>query len=233
MRFAIISDIHSNLEALVKTFEIIDQSGVDRIVCLGDVVGYGANPNECVDLVRNRCSNVLLGNHDAAAIDLSASEFFNYHARAAAIWTNRELTEKNKGYLRGLAMSALEEKIFFVHASPCEPADWEYIIDEEEAQGAFGCFSEEICFVGHTHVPACFSENGQASAVEKGQRYLVNVGSVGQPRDGNPKLSFGIFDSGTWDYQNVRSAYDTAAAAGKIREAGLPVQLAERLFRGV
>lgn len=233
MRLAIISDIHANLEGLTKAFELIDDIRPDDIVCLGDLVGYGANPNECVDLVRQRCSVVLMGNHDAAACDLAVAESFTTNARLSAMWTNHALTKENKAFLAGLVMTHEQEQVLFVHATPCKPAEWEYILTEYDARSAFRCFDKEVCFIGHTHAPAVFGEAGKAKQVQRGSRYIVNVGSVGQPRDGNPKLSFGVFDSERWEYQNIRSEYDIELASRKILDAGLPRGLAERLWVGI
>lgn len=233
MRIAVVSDIHSNLEALTKAFELIDKESVEEVVCLGDIVGYGANPNECVKLVHERCKIALLGNHDAAALDPDLAEEFNRNAREAARWTNKKLTAESKKILERLPMHAKAEGVLFVHASPCDPEDWNYIILDHEARQAFECFSEKVCFVGHTHAPVVFSETGRVKTIAAESRYIINVGSVGQPRDGNPTLSFGVFDSATWSYRNIRSKYDIEAAAGKIRKAGLPAPLADRLFMGV
>ena len=233
MRIAIISDIHANLEALTSAIREIDRSDVNQVVCLGDVVGYGANPNECLDLVRNRCGNILLGNHDAAAVDLDEAEYFNPNARIAAAWTNKQLSDENRDYLAARPLSARLSDVLFVHASPCNPRNWEYILYVEEAMQAFRCFTEPLCFVGHTHVPAFFSEDSKSGRLKKDARALINVGSVGQPRDGNPELGFGILDTDAWEFKQVRAAYDVDGAAGKIREAGLPKQLAERLYRGI
>jgi predicted phosphodiesterase len=233
VRLAIISDIHSNLEALNRAFELIDAERVDDIVCLGDTVGYGANPNECLDLVRARCSTVLLGNHDAAAIDLTVANQFTLNAQLSAIWTFGILQDANKTYLGNLPHTKLLGDILLAHSSPNEPEEWHYVISEFDTREAFGSFNERICFIGHSHIPVIFSERGKAPAVTKAGRFIVNVGSVGQPRDANPDLSFGIFDTDSWTYQNVRAEYDIETAAKKIRKAGLPRTLAERLYHGM
>jgi predicted phosphodiesterase len=233
MRFAIISDIHSNLEALTRAFELIDQESIHDVICLGDIVGYGANPNECVSLVRSRCRIALRGNHDSAAINLSVAESFTRNARIAAEWTGRELSDSSREYLEGLPYTHRMEEILFVHSSPYEPEAWYYVLSEEDLEAAFQSFTERICFIGHSHFPGIFSEEGPVVAVDRSQRYLVNVGSIGQPRDGNAKLSFGIFDRETWTYRNIRSEYPIRAAAEKIIRAGLPRALADRLTLGM
>ena len=233
MVIAIISDVHSNLEALTKAIDIIDSRSVDEIVCLGDIVGYGADPNECVDLVRRRCNTVIKGNHDDAVVDLTAAEDFTDNARSAILWTRKQITEENLDYLRSLSLVHQKKDMVFVHSSPCEPEEWNYIFDEDTAARAFRCFSEPLCFIGHTHMPMIFSPNGIASAITRDERSLINVGSIGQPRDRNTDLSFGIFDTGTWTYENIRSPYDIETAAGKILKTSLPPKLGQRLFMGI
>ncbi len=233
MKYAIISDIHSNLEALQKALSIIDGKNVDEIICLGDVVGYGANPNECVNIVRSRCSTIVLGNHDAAALDTSLAHDFNVIARKAVVWTAEHLTEESKAFLSSLPMVERKENILFVHSSPQSPEAWDYIIDSDDAVSAIGHFEEKICFIGHTHVPGIFSHRGRAKSITMDDKYLVNVGSIGQPRDGNPKLAFGIFDSTAWEYELFRSQYDIQKAAEKIYAAKLPEELGNRLMYGM
>jgi diadenosine tetraphosphatase ApaH/serine/threonine PP2A family protein phosphatase len=233
MRFAIISDIHSNLEALNKALAIIDSRSIDSIVCLGDIVGYGANPNECVEIVAKRCSTILLGNHDAAALDQSVAKSFTTYARLSAEWTSENLLPAHKDFLKSLPLTELKEGAFLVHASPFEPSEWYYIISLADARNAFGYFAEQICFVGHSHLPGVFGEMSMRQQVQRGERFIANVGSVGQPRDGNPNLSFGIFDTERWTYENVRASYDIKTASEKIVSAGLPQALADRLWSGV
>jgi diadenosine tetraphosphatase ApaH/serine/threonine PP2A family protein phosphatase len=235
MRVAIISDIHSNLEALQKALEIIDEKKVEEIVCLGDLVGYGANPNECVELTRKRARRILLGNHDQAAFDLSQTEHFNRHARTAAYWTNQTLTQENLEFLKSLPFQHVIDDLTFVHASPRDPEQWEYVFSAHEAKTNFESFQTRICFVGHTHIPGVFPEDlkMQKSTVTRENRYIVNVGSVGQPRDGNWKLSFGVFDTSAWTYDLVRSEYDVQTASEKIVAADLPRFLADRLLVGI
>jgi predicted phosphodiesterase len=233
MRIAVISDIHSNLEALTKAMEIIDGQSIDEIFCLGDIIGYGANPNECVDLIRQRCNIVIKGNHEGAVIDLTVANDFTENARSAILWTRQQITEENLGYLRSLPLTYRRSETVFVHSSPCEPQEWNYIFEEDTAAHAFHCFSEPLCFIGHTHIPMIFSPNGHVSAITKDGRYLINVGSIGQPRDRNTDLSFGIFDTRAWTYENIRSPYDMEIAAWKIFKTALPPRLGQRLLMGV
>jgi predicted phosphodiesterase len=233
MKYAIISDIHSNLEALTKALEIIDHRSADEIICLGDIVGYGANPNECLALIRQHCSNVIRGNHDEALFNESMTIRFTEDARSAIEWTRKRISEKNISYLRSLPLSIKKDDLFFVHASPCYPEQWKYILEDHAAAIALQCFSESLCFIGHTHAPAMFSSAGQVFSITKDEHYLVNVGSVGQPRDRITDLSFGIFDADTWSYENIRSPYNVETAVRKILNSGLPPRLGQRLLKGI
>jgi predicted phosphodiesterase len=233
MRIAVISDIHSNLEALVKSLEVIDTLSIDQIVCLGDIVGYGANPNECVELVRRRCTMVVKGNHEDAVENISMTEYFTDDARSAIFWTRTQLSEQNLEYLCALPLSHNAGNLCFVHASPCAPAEWEYILDQADASKALLCFSEQLCFIGHTHIPTIFSVSGRLRKIVKEERAIINVGSVGQPRDRNTDLSFGVFDTDAWTYDNIRSPYDMETAAAKILNTTLPKRLGQRLFLGI
>ncbi len=232
MRIAVISDIHANIEALEKTAELIKKQGVDTIVCLGDIVGYGANPNECLKLVRELTPHVLLGNHDEAAIDTSKTEYFNPFARIAAEWTHHELTEEHREYIGKLPYILELEGILFVHSSPYEPGEWHYIITTTDAQTNFAYFAQPVCFVGHSHVPGLFCDDVWTTYLMRDKKFIINVGSVGQPRDNDPRLSFGIIDTKEWWYDNIRGDYDVKKAAEKIRKAGLPKALADRLLVG-
>jgi len=232
MRIAIISDIHGNLQALNTALGVIEARRVDEIICLGDVVGYGANPNECVEIVRQKCRVVLKGNHDAASVDLIHANSFTAHAFVAAEWTHNTLTAESKKFLRDLPLTYVTQDILFVHASPMMPENWTYVFGEIDATFTFRYFKEKICFIGHTHFPGVFSESGRESIVNQSDRFIVNVGSIGQPRDGNPELSFGLFDAEQWSYENVRAEYDIESARGQILASGLPAALANRLLKG-
>lgn len=240
MTTALISDVHANLEALEVVLRAIDDRGVRRILCLGDVVGYGASPNECLSLVRARCEMVLLGNHDSAASGGPEAVRFNPNARAAALWTARALTPEHRDYLRGLCLSRRVETFLCVHASPAAPRDWEYIFDRFDAEPQFQFFTETVCFIGHTHQPAIFERSPSGCVFlppgrhrfEPDRRYIVNVGSVGQPRDRDPRACFVFLHEGVGEIEFVRVPYDVAGAQQKIRDAHLPPVLAARLATG-
>ncbi|MBM3319878.1 MAG: metallophosphoesterase family protein [Candidatus Eisenbacteria bacterium] len=241
MILAILSDIHGNLEALETALRCIDEENADEVLCLGDIVGYGANPNECVERVRARCAHVLLGNHDAAAIGTTSIETFNTHARRSALWTGETLAPANGEYLRTLPMDYRTVDFYAVHASPNEREEWHYIVNQSIAEEAFLAFPDEICFIGHSHLPMFFREGGARGVrIPEGSvpfprdgRYIINVGSVGQPRDNDPRLSFGIYDTSERKLKLRREVYDVAAASAKILKAGLPEMLATRLRLGV
>jgi len=233
MRIAIISDIHSNLAALERALSIIDTLDAGKIVCLGDIVGYGPFPNVCVELVRHHCDAVVLGNHDAGAVGITPLIHFNKLGKKAIEWTMKQMTDLNLDYLRNLPLHIEDEIMTLVHSSPVNPPEWEYITSIEDARSAFRVFSTQLCFIGHTHIPSVVGEDLSINQFGKHQRYLINVGSVGQPRDGNPKSCIGIIDTRQWTYESVRFEYDVAKTAERIVDVGLPVMLARRLMLGV
>lgn len=233
MRIAIISDIHSNLQALTRALELVDELGVDEIYCLGDIVGYGANPNECVELVRERVTTCVMGNHDLAVVDPAQAEFLDINGRAAAEWTSRVLAEDHRKFLAELPLMVCTDLATFVHSSPGEPSSWRRIDTLDAAAPEFQRFDTPLCFTGHTHVPFVCGEDLTTTEVKRGMKFLISVGSVGQPRDGDARLSFGLFDVGRWEYRNVRVEYDVERSAEVIRRAGLPAALADRLARGI
>jgi len=233
MKLAIISDIHSNLEALQAVLADIDRHNIDELICLGDVVGYGADPSACLAVVLERCDEVLLGNHDEAAADISKSYTFNPIARAAVHWTYEKLNESERQILEQLPFTTQRDSIFCVHASPQNPEEWNYIIDEYDAHQVFDHFAEKICFVGHSHVAGIYPQFDEVEPADPNYKCVVNVGSVGQPRDKDPRASWCLIETSSLNLQLFRVEYDIETAARKIRLAGLPFQLAERLHRGV
>ncbi len=233
MLIAILSDIHSNLEALRSVLQSVDQTGTDEIWCLGDIVGYGPSPNECIDVIRERCTLVLKGNHDAGAIGEVDAGHFNVHGRAAIEWTRKEITKENKDYLRTLPLMRARRDITAAHASPARPDSWPYAVSWLDAEQAFKAFKTPVCFIGHTHIPLIVGEDRTLGNFRKGVRHLINVGSVGQPRDGNPKASYGLLDTDGWTYTSVRVAYDMQKVLEGVKRAGLPLQLGKRLFVGI
>jgi diadenosine tetraphosphatase ApaH/serine/threonine PP2A family protein phosphatase len=226
LKIALISDIHSNQEALDTALQEISNREVDQIYCLGDIVGYGADPNACVDRIQSGAVRCIAGNHDSAAVGTTSIQYFNSYAQAAIRWTSAQLTETNRSYLEGLSLSFSENGIFCVHSTPTNPEKWNYIFSKEEAARHFEAFKESFCFIGHSHIPAEF-------ASRNGKQRIINIGSIGQPRDRDPRLSFIIYDSKRKAFERVRLEYDIEKAAAKIRAAGLPEFLAERLTWGI
>lgn len=233
MRIAILSDIHSNLEALQKALHVIEEEGIETIYCLGDIVGYNADPAACVDLIRDHCAGVVQGNHDVAVATGTGIEALPRHGQAAARHNRDCLSDNHLDYLANLPLTLTVENCTFVHATPDDPTSWERLTDYPSAQAQFDHFDTEMCFFGHTHIPAVMADQMGVFQVRPGHRYLVNVGSVGQPRDQSSKLSFGLFDTETHEYTNMRLNYDIDGAAQKIRATdALSNQLADRLYKG-
>ncbi|MGI8915930.1 MAG: metallophosphoesterase family protein [Chloroflexota bacterium] len=240
MRIAVISDIHGNLPALQAV--IADAGTVDTWWCLGDITGYGANPNECVRCVRDLGGVVLAGNHDVAAIGLASIPSFNNHAARCLRWTARVLEPDQRTFLREVAELPVRlerDRFTLVHASPRDPV-WEYVATGREALENFPFFSSQYCLVGHTHVAAAYDDRGRnvmGDLIGPGQpladrRLLCNPGAVGQPRDGDWRASYLLLDDDGPGWEWRRVAYDVADAAARIRAAGLPEVEAARLSLG-
>jgi len=246
VRVAAISDIHANLPALEAVLGAIDDAGIGEIWCLGDVLGYGAEPDECADLVRERCAICLVGNHDLAvlgALDISA---FSEAAAEAVAWTRENASERSLAPLRELEPSAEREGIGLFHASPRDPV-WEYVLSAEQADACFDVQPTRIALIGHSHVSLYFArpaatEDGEETRgsqasddtlldLSSGQ-WLINPGSVGQPRDGDPRAAWLELDTGGQAVRFHRTRYDVDRAAASIVAAGLPRRLADRLQVG-
>jgi len=236
--FAIISDLHANLEAVDACFRRIDEIKPNRIICLGDLVDYCAQPNEVIEIVKRRCVKVILGNHDEAQFHYSLSEGFNGNAKTSSILTRRILLPEHIEYFKQLPRIYSEHGLLFVHSSPAFPEEYKYINSFDSANYNFGHFVERICFTGHSHIPVLFEEQDNKVMIAKpGKlnekcRYIINVGSVGQPRDGDPRSCFGIFDSENLIFRHERVEYDINAVSQKILALGLPEKLASCLFSG-
>jgi len=238
VRHLVISDVHANLEALEAVLEAAPDH--EAVLFLGDLVGYGPNPNECVDLVRRLPGlTALVGNHDLAALGLIDSADFNDVARAAALWTGEQLTDESRSFLSGLKPALSQGEIYLAHASPRDPV-WEYMESPGQGPPNFARFKQRTCFVGHTHIPRVFEEPsgvriprpGESLALHAPPRRIVNPGGVGQPRDHDPRAAYGIFDAETGGFAFRRVPYDIAGTQQKILAAGLPAALASRLELG-
>lgn len=240
MRLAIVSDVHGNLEALETVLAHLEGQKPDATFCLGDFVGYGASPNECIVKLRPLIDGAVMGNHDDAAIGRTALDGFNHEAARAARWTADALTREHHEYLGSLPMKAEWHGAQLVHATPSEPEAWHYVLSPAEADYEMQYFEGPLCFIGHSHYPGTFVSHGTRSLytrqpkvkLESGLRYIVNVGSVGQPRDGDPRAAYLLWDQEKGELEHIRLEYDIDSAAAKIREAGLPAFLSERLRWG-
>ena len=239
MRYGIIADIHANLEGLQVVLEDIKQQKCTHVVCLGDVVGYGANPKECLDIIRGMNIPVVKGNHDEYIGSSEDPEGFNDAAAEAVSWSRNQLTEDDRKWLRDLKYFRLVANFSIVHATLDAPQRWGYVFEKLEAAASFTYQNTQVCFFGHTHVPVAFIRDtgvrgGTYSKfrVEAGKKYFVNVGSVGQPRDGDPRAAYVVYDLPQQTIELRRLEYDIPTAQRKIRAAGLPERLAERLATG-
>lgn len=242
-RIGIISDIHGNYAALEAVLKELEEEKVEQIICTGDLVGYGARPNECVEAIRERNIPTIAGNHDHAALLLTDISNFNEIAKTAVLWTKNVLTEENMEFLRELPLTLRDtpNNVFYVHASPKDPGEWNYILTMGEARTNFNYFSEQICFIGHSHQPFII-ENDEGNLacptkpeieIRDGRRYLINVGSVGQPRDRNWRSCYVIVDHAEKSLEIKRCEYDLEASQKAIIEAELPEELAQRLAHGL
>jgi diadenosine tetraphosphatase ApaH/serine/threonine PP2A family protein phosphatase len=240
MRYALISDIHGNLQALTAVLKALDNCRIDQYLCLGDIVGYGANPNECVRLVRNLTGETVAGNHDYAAVGLTHISNFNAHASEAVRWTARHLSEENKQYLRALPLWLKMGSYNLVHSTPPRPELWDYILSPYDALTAFSYFEDSICFVAHSHRSMTFIQGpgglqwdfSNRIQILSDSRYIINTGSIGQPRDRDPRACFALLDTEASEVRIQRVGYDISEAQAAIRTAGLPEILADRLQYG-
>jgi diadenosine tetraphosphatase ApaH/serine/threonine PP2A family protein phosphatase len=235
VKLALLSDIHSNLEALDAVLGALPE--VDRILVLGDIVGYGPDPNDVIRRLQSVKARAVRGNHDQAMLDPSMLEQFNPHAAAAGRWTLDVLTHRSLAYLEELPFYGRLGRHRAVHGSPRKPYIWEYILDELQALEILVRLGERYCFFGHTHLPRIFTESGEqvpegTDWIELPKSALVNPGSVGQPRDGNPDAAFAVVDLSLPAVRFGRVPYDVAATQAKIREVGLPEVEAARLALG-
>jgi diadenosine tetraphosphatase ApaH/serine/threonine PP2A family protein phosphatase len=250
MRYAILSDIHSNLEALTAVLEALAKERIDRYFCLGDIIGYGADPSACLERVQKLRAVIIGGNHDLACIGKLDVNWFNDAARAGVLWTRNQLSIADLAALREFPLMTIMDPFTLVHGTLRHPQRFDYLVDAAQAVDTLTTCRTLFCLVGHTHL-SCFLEYDRAArrlgrlhtSPQDGaefayqdrtetMRYLVNPGSVGQPRDGDPRASFGVIDDELKKVVFRRVPYDIPAAQRKIRQAGLPDFLADRLEAG-
>ena len=242
MKFIIFSDIHSNLESLQSFCRVTESVLHDKKVCLGDIVGYNADPNPVVEWVRDKTDFALAGNHDYSVLNKTDPNYLNPAAYQASLWTRRNLTNSNKDFLNTLPIEKEEDGIYWVHSSPFEPKKWHYVSTKKSAEKNFNYFDQAICFVGHSHLPGIFEKNKNNKVyshdttkeeLDPESRYIINVGSLGQPRDGNPDPVFVFYDSVSHSVKFFRFSYDLFSTQQKIIACGLPYILADRLRKGL
>jgi predicted phosphodiesterase len=242
MRYGIISDIHANLDAFQVVLKRLKD--VDAYICLGDIVGYGPDPDECVDIVRGlpglKC---VVGNHDLACVGRYDINWFNWYAREAIVWTQTRLSPASRSYLLNLPLMEMENSLTLVHGALPQPMD--YVTSEREARSVFAEMITPVCLIGHTHIAEYYANAHGAAHMERrslaqggdikfgrGMSYIINSGSVGQPRDGNSMASYGIYDTTRREVKVKRIAYPVEAVQAKIAKAGLPEVLGDRLAIG-
>lgn len=242
MRYGIFSDIHSNLEAFDTVIQAYKKEKIDKYLCGGDVVGYASNPAECIEKISRLAEICVAGNHDWASVNLLADTYFNPLAKEAIEWTRRNLDEQDRIYLRSLKLVFKNEDLTLVHGTLDNPGDFGYMTDEFAARKTFALLENNICFVGHSHVAGIFImgkddrihyQEHPRTEIKEANKYIINVGSVGQPRDGNPCAAFCIYDTLRKEVLIKRINYDIKAVREKIISAGLPMFLGDRLLMGM
>ncbi|MDA1264974.1 MAG: metallophosphoesterase family protein [Planctomycetota bacterium] len=244
MRYAVLGDLHANLGALEAVLAAIERDGVDALISVGDVVGYGAAPREVLGLLREVGATVVKGNHDAAVIGELDTRWFNPFAKAAVEWTADQLLPMETAWLADLPMTAQLEGCSVAHGTPIHPERYDYVQSTDDADPSLDQLGRGVCFVGHTHVPVTILRLADspertsytlddAVDLSNARVALVNVGSVGQPRDEDPRAAYGLFDTESMRFELNRVEYDIEREASRIRAAGLPGVLADRLYLGV
>ncbi len=243
MKYLIISDIHSNYQALKSVIDDATKKFGNElfILCLGDIIGYGAQPNECIDLVISRTKSIVMGNHESGLIGSTDIGFFNYSAREAILWTKRVIDKRYFQIIKNFSYSFSFSDFKITHSTLQNPLYWQYITSVYEAEDEFLSDDFKISFIGHTHIPVAYEKNGDEVRIleddlikiEDDKRYIINVGSVGQPRDGDNRASYVIFDHDEMMVKYNRVEYDIDGAMKKIIDAKLPKILAERLRKGL
>lgn len=241
MRYGFFSDVHANLEALKACIIDFQAEKLDKLYFLGDAVGYGPNPDECVKLIDEISEVKLMGNHDYAALGLMETDYFNQYAAESVGWTKTSLSEKAIEIMSDFELTRQVKDILLVHASPKEPENWHYILDMDDAEDNFDYFEQKICLVGHTHRPyivaksdegpGVLSKNTEETITDE-NRYLINIGSLGQPRDGDPRCCYLIYDSKKKTVNLKRVQYNVKNTQSNMAKVGLPEYLIERLAVG-
>lgn len=239
MRYVLLSDIHGNLEALQAVLEAARRFEPYQLMCLGDFVGYGADPEQCIELAGDKANLMLAGNHDLAVAGTISTDDFNAIARESIEWTREQLRAEDCELLSNLPLQYIDGDYCYTHASPLDPIRFTYIRTLEDVADVFSSIGQRFCFVGHTHLPVLVTMNMRRGRMEvirdtrvqlsEQNRYFINVGSVGQPRDSNPDACMVVLDEEAGTLEFIRVPYDVTKSQGKILSNGLPSYLAERL----
>ncbi len=242
MRYGIFSDLHANLQATSVLIDACRKEALDTWVCVGDIVGYGANPKECIAKIEAVAAIFVAGNHDWASVDLYPTERFNPIAREAVSWTSLQLDKEERGFLTRLEPVYKNADLTAVHGTLDAPEDFDYMLGDSAARKTFALLDTGVCFVGHTHVPQIIIQDGNGDIrthpergirLKEDSKYIVNVGSVGQPRDEDARLSYCIYDTSRREIRIKRLDYDAQGAREGIIDSGLPAFLGDRLLRGI
>lgn len=241
MRYALLSDIHGNIEALEAVVDEFSRHKVDECLCLGDIVGYGADPKECIRTVQFLKPRVCVaGNHEWGITGRLGLDYFNENARMSLEWTQKVLDENEIEYLKSFPLVYNSDEFTIVHGSLEKPEEFSYVSDKEDASRTLVIMKTRVCFLGHSHIAGIYYSDREKIispkvtrlTLERGRRYIINVGSIGQPRDFDPRASFAVYDTGKNIVEIIRVNYDIKSAQGKIIKAGLPARLALRLSNG-
>ncbi|KJU81909.1 Phosphoesterase [Candidatus Magnetobacterium bavaricum] len=241
MAYAVISDVHSNLHALEAVLKDIRDRRIDEIYFVGDAVGYGPQPNLCIDLLKRDCDILIAGNHDWAVLEYISTEYFNIHAADAVTYNREVMTDEHMQELEkfNLLKSSGKRNALFVHATPHDPENWDYLFSVKDAEVNFEHFDQKLCFIGHSHTPVIIEQQQPTgeilihrakTEINDTSRYIINDGSVGQPRDGDPRASYAIIDDASIEI--VRVQYDISKTQKEMEAAKLPFRLIERLAYG-
>jgi len=240
MRYGLVADIHGNLEAFSAVLKELDKEKVAQVICVGDIVGYGADPRACLNKIKNLSILSVAGNHDWAAVKKTDVDYFNTHAKEAVLWTERQLKKDDAAFLKDLPLLIEKENFQLVHASLVNPSEWRYVFNFYDAKSNFTLMKKSLLFIGHSHVPVMFfMSKGRIGysmrshlKIKDEVKYIINVGSVGQPRDGDPRACYVIYNDAKKEIIYKRTAYSVEKAQSKIRKAGLPEIEAARLSDG-
>ena len=241
MRYGFFSDVHANEEALRQTIKDFKKEKLDKIFFLGDAVGYGPSPNECVSLINEVADIKIMGNHDYAALGLIETNLFNHFAQESMEWTTSELNDKSREIMSEFILDYRFQLFHLVHATPREPHNWHYLLDLDEAEDNFPYFSKQVCLIGHSHRSAiikkyqdrhCFLAEEEETKIEMGFKYIINIGSVGQPRDGTSNACYLVYDTKEKLAKLKRVSYDVKKTQAKMRKAKVSQYLIDRLPLG-